>query len=211
MKVNITPSGLNTAGENYSLECSVNGFEATLQWTDERGVPLASQDYRQINTTSPSSSQLQFSPLHQTHGGNYTCTANVSGTMESQSIVVHVRGMYDFTVKHLPDSMHDYISNTAPTITATITDKGVTPNVGHSYRITCGVFGADNLNATIEYEWRDQSSTLIGYSNNLTFNSLGLSDAGRYTCKATITSSYLVEQTITTDTHDVDIQSKHLF
>ena len=93
MKVNITPSGLNIAGETYSLECSVNGFEAIFQWTDEGGVQLTSQDYRRISTTTPFSSQLQFSPLHQTHGGNYTCTANVSGTMESQSTVVHVRGM----------------------------------------------------------------------------------------------------------------------
>ena len=69
--------------------------------------------------------------------------------------------------------------------------------------MTCSVSEADNLNATIEYEWRDQSSTSIGNSKNLTFNSLSLSNAGRYTCKATITSSYVVEQIITTDTHNV--------
>ena len=95
--------------------------------------------------------------------------------------------------------------NTAPTVTANIT--GVTPIAGHSYTMVCSVNGADNLNATIEHEWRDQSSTSIGHSYNLTFNSLSLSDAGWYTCKATITSSYLVEQIIAMDTHVLVIES----
>ena len=90
--VAITPSGVNTAGENYSLECTINGFAATFQWIDEKGVLIVSQGSRRIVSVSPSSSQLQLAPLHQTHGGNYTCTANVSGTMESKSIAVHVRG-----------------------------------------------------------------------------------------------------------------------
>ena len=114
-------------------------------------------------------------------------------------------------ILHTPNySMYDYTSITAPTVTANITERGVIPNGGHSYTLTCSVNGTDNLNATIDYEWQDQSSTSIGYSNNLTFNSLSLSDAGQYTCKVTITSSYLVEQILTTGTHNVVFQSKQL-
>ena len=96
----------------------------------------------------------------------------------------------------------------APIINISITDGGIAPNVEQSYVMTCRVYGAENLNATIEYEWRDHSSMLIGHSNNHTFTSLGLSDAGLYTCKATITSSYLTERINTTASHNVTIQSK---
>ena len=62
-------TGTPTAGETYSLDCSVSGTSnpATYQWFDNNGTELA-------NTT-----QLQFSPLRASEAGMYTCRATVEG------------------------------------------------------------------------------------------------------------------------------------
>ena len=43
----------------------------------------------------------------------------------------------------------------------------------------------------------------------LSFSPLRLSDAGRYTCQATVSSPYLNSDITMMDTHDVILQSKH--
>ena len=87
-----TTSGNNTAGETYSLECSVNGgHSAQFQWFNESETDVTGQESTAF-TSSPSSSILEFSPLHQSHGGTYTCSVNVSGTVVSKSVELSVKG-----------------------------------------------------------------------------------------------------------------------
>ena len=94
----ITPSGSPTAGESYSLECSVSGTSdsATFQWlegpTDNR-TQLTSDGSRTVNSTS-SVSQLQFSPLRASHGGPYTCQATVVGVVVEGTATVVVNGKH---------------------------------------------------------------------------------------------------------------------
>ena len=94
----ITPSDSPMAGQTYSLECSVSGTRdsATFQWlegpTDNR-TQLTTDGSRTINSTS-SVSQLQFSPLRASHGGQYTCQATVMGVVLERSANVVVDGKY---------------------------------------------------------------------------------------------------------------------
>ena len=96
VSVVLTPSDSPTAGKTYSLECSVNGTSdnATFQWlegpTDNR-TQLTTDGSRTINSTS-SVSQLQFSPLRASHGGQYTCQATVMGVVLERSANVVVDG-----------------------------------------------------------------------------------------------------------------------
>lgn len=86
--------GVNTAGEAYVLECSVSGMNesVTYQWMDKEGSPIINGGLISI-TNSTSASYLQFSPLSQSHRGNYTCNATVTETTESISFYVYVNGM----------------------------------------------------------------------------------------------------------------------
>ena len=88
----VTTSGNNTAGETYSLECSVNGgHSAQFQWFNESEIDVTGQEST-VFTSSRSSNVLEFSPLHQSHGGTYTCSANVSGIVVSKSVELSVKG-----------------------------------------------------------------------------------------------------------------------
>ena len=91
MTVKITTFGTTIAGENYTLDCSVNGNSASIQWLDESGTPVTNRGTRTI-TTSSSRSQLLFTPLYQSHGRTYTCNATIGGVRESQSVVLFVNG-----------------------------------------------------------------------------------------------------------------------
>ena len=76
----ITYTGIQTAGQNYSLDCSVTGTTdpATYQWFDSNGTQLT-------NT-----SQLQFSPLLASHDGTYTCRATVGSVVVENSDIVKI-------------------------------------------------------------------------------------------------------------------------
>ena len=76
----ITSTGTSTAGETFSLDCSVSGTDdsATYQWSDSNGTRLA-------NT-----SQLQFSPLLASHAGTYTCEATVGGVVVENSTTLEI-------------------------------------------------------------------------------------------------------------------------
>ena len=83
----ITPStlGTPTAGETFSLDCSVNGTTnpATYQWFEgSAGSGI------QISNVS----QLQFFPSRVSHAGLYTCQATV------RSVGVVVEGSAAVTV-----------------------------------------------------------------------------------------------------------------
>jgi hypothetical protein len=93
----VTHNGMNTAGEVYILECYVNGTNSSMsfQWLDSHGTAVINNHSVAI-TKSALQSQLQFSPLRQSHTGTYACTAIASsgGSTESKSTHVKVNGMF---------------------------------------------------------------------------------------------------------------------
>ena len=96
-----------------------------------------------------------------------------------------------------------------PRVTALITPSGFAV-VGMSYTLTCTVSGADNLEATISLEFTGPNSVSgTGTSLQLPLT-LDLTDAGRYTCTAIVTSRLLPVSgfLISTDREDISLQSE---
>ena len=83
---------------------------------------------------------------------------------------------------------------------------------GQEYSITCNVVGADNLAATFSIEWRDPDNNMLlsGSSSSLTytFTPLAESDAGIYTCVATVSSTLLSNPRTPSDTLSITVTSK---
>ena len=87
-----------------------------------------------------------------------------------------------------------------------ITTNG-TKVLGESgYSLTCGVTvtGADTGNLSITYQWTKDNGTQVGADRVLSFSPLRLSDAGRYTCRATVTVGPCSSTGV--DTQDVTLQ-----
>ena len=96
----------------------------------------------------------------------------------------------------------------APNVTVLITTSG-SAVVGMSYNLTCTVSGADNLGGTISIAFTGpNSSGGVGTSLQLPLGTLDLNDAGRYTCTATVTSTLLSDDLVSTDTEDINIPSE---
>ena len=76
----ITSTGTPTAGQTYSLDCSVTGTadSATYRWFHSNGTRL------------PDTSQLEFSPLLASHAGTYTCQATVGGVVMESSTTLEI-------------------------------------------------------------------------------------------------------------------------
>ena len=68
-----------------------------------------------------------------------------------------------------------------------------TPMAGSMYSLTCNVTGAETLSGVNKtYQWFKDGVLVSGQTmETLSFNPLSFSDAGRYTCQATVTSSLL--------------------
>ena len=83
----------------------------------------------------------------------------------------------------------------------------------NGYSLTCVVSGAGNLNASITYQWTKNNGTqtqipVESTPSVLSFSPLRLSDAGRYTCQATVSLPCLNNNFTRTDSHDVTFQSE---
>ena len=99
ISVFIAPSGTNTAGETYSLVCSVTvtGSANTPAITWLNGdIEITSDSSRTVSSTTSDgtngySSTLTFNPLSASHAGTYTCIAAVSGEEQSDMQVVTVQ------------------------------------------------------------------------------------------------------------------------
>ena len=97
-----------------------------------------------------------------------------------------------------------------PDVTVDITTAG-SAEVGMSYTLTCTVSGADNLGGA-DIAWTGPSgNTGSGTSLQLLLDPLDLSDAGRYTCTATISSVLLENNLVLTDMVDVNLQSENKY
>ena len=87
-----------------------------------------------------------------------------------------------------------------PAITVSVTSSVTTPMVGSMYSLTCTVTGAEGLtDAMVTYQWLKNGTVVSGQTMaTLSFSPLAFSDAGSYTCQATVTASLLISDPITT-------------
>ena len=89
--VSITSSGAATAGESYSLECTVtvtgSNDQPTITWLMD---PMDNMITSGVVTTG-SMSTLTFDPLAVSHAGTYTCRATLGSAMDSASRTVAVQ------------------------------------------------------------------------------------------------------------------------
>ena len=81
----------------------------------------------------------------------------------------------------------------------------------NGYTLTCTVSGTENLSPSITYQWTKNNGTQTQMqagtnTNTLSFSPLSLSDAGRYTCQATVSSSYLNNDITMMNSQDVMLQ-----
>ena len=97
--VSITSSGSNTAGESYSLECTItvtgSTDQPTITWLNDNGEEMPSSDPVRTVTTSGStgsySSTLMFNLLAASHARTYVCRAALGSAMDSASRTIIVQ------------------------------------------------------------------------------------------------------------------------
>ena len=79
--------------------------------------------------------------------------------------------------------------------------------VGSMYSLTCTVTGAGRLiDAMVTYQWIKNGDMLLNETMvTLSFQSLVISDAGSYTCQATVTSSLLSAPISSNSNNAVDV------
>jgi hypothetical protein len=98
--------------------------------------------------------------------------------------------------------------------TAQIIPSGA-PILGQTYTVTCNVHVIDNLCPLISYQWTKNNGTVTQLEashriepNILSLSPLRLSDAGLYTCLATVRSFRIANDVTVTGTHEIRIQGK---
>lgn len=77
-------------------------------------------------------------------------------------------------------------STSVPPIFATITGSTTTPTVGQSYTLTCTLSGVENMLQDSIYQWKKNGVIIDHIEQILSFSSLTLSDAGKYSCTVTV-------------------------
>ena len=94
--------------------------------------------------------------------------------------------------------LNDFISLLliAPSITVMIEASGGNEAqqmpmhmVGSMYSLNCTVSGAEGLTNAVTYQWFKNEVMVLGQTMALSFSPLTFSDAGSYTCQATLTPS----------------------
>ena len=92
-----------------------------------------------------------------------------------------------------------YSLTPAPSISVQITGSVATPTAGQIYTLTCSISGA----SVTTYQWRKDGSVIQGETTEvISFSTLRLSHAGRYTCEVN------VEGNMFSNTRAITLQSK---
>ena len=109
VRITITTVGSSTAGDSYTLKCSVSGTSdpASYQWFGPpNGESITNSASRMVFSNS-SLTLLEFSPLQASHAGVYTCRASVGGvanvTNTDQGVIVQseCRINYNVTISRI--------------------------------------------------------------------------------------------------------------
>ena len=98
------------------------------------------------------------------------------------------------------------ITYTVPLVEVHISGGGVA-KFGESFTLDCAISGVDNLEGNTILQWRGPSRTILeSTSPRLELSAVSFSDAGIYTCTATVSSPYLNEDILENDTASVIVQ-----
>ena len=102
--------------------------------------------------------------------------------------------------------LSNFVLLPGPTITVRVDTGVATPMPGSMYSLTCTVTGAEKLTgSTIAYQWFKDGVMVSGQTmETFSFTSLSFSDAGHYTCQATVMSNLLSGPITTTRSNSVD-------
>ena len=99
--ISIFPSGSQTAGESYTLTCSIavaKGVIDTLtaHWSGPgmhmEGVTATNVSTQTLGNSSTFILDLTFTPLRQSHDGDYRCTADLATFTNSYNIGILTTG-----------------------------------------------------------------------------------------------------------------------
>ena len=85
-------------------------------------------------------------------------------------------------------------------MTVEVTSSDPSPTEGDQYTLTCTVSGLQSIpSATVTYQWFRSSVSVQGptINNQLIFNPVDRNDNGTYTCRATILTDIVEEDTFT--------------
>ena len=101
------PSGTQTAGEMYSLTCSIAVTEGvvdtlTAHWSgpgvNTDGVTATNLSILTLGILSTFTLDLTFTPLRQSHDGDYTCRADLATFIDSSNTGVVTTGNFDLII-----------------------------------------------------------------------------------------------------------------
>ena len=102
--IRIIPSGTQTAGEMYTLTCSITVIEQvvdtlTAHWSGPGvhtdGVTATNLSISTLESFSTFTLDLTFTPLRQSHDGDYTCTATLAAFTDSDVSDVDTGGKFE--------------------------------------------------------------------------------------------------------------------
>ena len=219
----------STAGKTYSLICSATLYpnrnpplpdssipSPTFEWFygPDGNAPLPSglTSETTMFNSSTYTSKLAFSPLYQSHTGNYTCRLGAGNLVNSNMLTV--TGKYIGSIIIMWDRLVytlNFISNNniiiiivpslnlSVTITANFTTFLKVGQIGNT--LTCEVSGAEGLSPMITYQWtKNNQAVSDGNLKTLNLSPLRLSDAGSYACNITVGSA-LLSSSISASSH----------
>ena len=198
----------------YSLLCTVSVVFGTpnITWFDSKGMIVIdgsgiTQTLTMISDTDQTY-ELQFNPLMYTHGGEYTCVANLT-VIHDEDTFVGVRNTTTtvyvtskFILLYSLNCITYVITVPIPTVSITPGSLLMFTRATQQY-LSCNVNLSDPIpptpNVTINLEKNGQPIDLSNsrinktltinnnvYSIILTFTPIDTNDAGNYTCTGTV-------------------------
>ena len=180
------------AGESVSLTCSVtlpDGVTGTpdFQWEGPGGVTLTPTD----STTSGGtvSSDLTLSEISTSQAGQYTCTATLSGSITTSTIITVQSKPGYLLVIHVFSAL-----SPVPVPTPSISVSSTASTAGAPLTMTCDYTLSLSLSVNTAVSWMVNGSVVVTSQDGristdgdtLTFSPLTTSDTGSYTCTLSI-------------------------
>ena len=147
---------------------------------------------------------LTITPLLEEDNGTYVCTVVFKGgdnVLQSDSATdnITITVMGEFHSLLIATHISLYLSTALPAPVVSIYPSSGSPTAGQTYSLTCSVQVVAHLVVEPSVEWTRQDGTVLnassGYSLQLSFNPLMISNISLYTCRAIANISYVISNT----------------